>query len=179
VGEREKQKGAKDRIVHGARGEVVTEVAAVLLHLLDVVLGQHGRRVSHGSPSFLPSPYDPTVVAAEERGGELGWRGWEEGKGTRGHGTTVTDDATPRPHILMPKFPVAGDTEPLPASARCHRGLIYWLTCRGPHGFLYYWAGLGWSQKKINIRGPAAALAVFSFFVGKLVTQIGCRSRDR
>lgn len=86
-GEIEKQKGAKDRIVHGARGEVVTEVAAVLLHLLDVVLGQHGRRVSHGSPSFLPSPYDPTVVAAEERGGELGWRGWEEGKGTRGHGT--------------------------------------------------------------------------------------------
>jgi hypothetical protein len=32
---------------------LLTEVVAVLLHLLDVVLGQHRRRVTHGSPCPL------------------------------------------------------------------------------------------------------------------------------
>jgi hypothetical protein len=67
----------------------LTEVVAVLLHLLDVVLGQHGRRVPHGFPSY---PYDPPVAAVKLAGGGL--VRMEEGKGTRWHETPIIG-----PHI--------------------------------------------------------------------------------
>lgn len=63
----------------------LTEVVAVLLHLLDVVLGQHGRRVPH------------------ERGGEIGGR-WPRADGRRER-DAMARDADHRAAYSTPSLP--------------------------------------------------------------------------
>lgn len=62
--ERRERRQRMGSFVHGAGRAALTEVVAVLLHLLDVVLGQHGRRVPHGSPSFSNDPRLAAAAAA-------------------------------------------------------------------------------------------------------------------
>jgi hypothetical protein len=100
----------------------LTKVVAVLLHLLDVVLGQHRRRVPHGFPSFpyatihqLPPPPPPPIELAEPKSAAVKLAG---GGLVRMEQGRARDETMPR-SILRARIQVAGgDTE---SACHCHR----------------------------------------------------------